>query len=488
MVITFTLRDMQAGGINVHASTLVCDCCGASNKKVLQHEYVCMTCGVVDAGAMIIDEMSENRKQWENSESDTHANLNKHVTSSKTKHSGICVRRDSGDEQARKAKHVKAFSIAKRVACVFSVETDQIPSEAVCLYMATREETCTHVLMADVVACTLIVAHRRTSRDIEDVALALTVKQKSVTSAIECIQAKVLMGSKDIGAAYAYLFCNVGERRPNKLIAEAMDRLIEISSVDDRHSVFRSSWGVRSLAEDMMKHIHACRLIGGESLQLLARALVIMSCELYQLRVTVHASFIRGSLMVVHRATWAAALESWSTNLGSFEAHVSRKRSMREYGVNDIGSNRDGRTNLVHTESPHVHNAFSENRARLLADSKDIRVKVSRLFASVSRFMQHKDSSISAGVTHLCIFTVLHNGAVRNFLISNPLDGVDMLLDVCLAAVQNRQPECYVPHTLVSLITGTTGFSYTVRLSRNFKNPSLPQKGCFLRVALQHAV
>lgn len=470
---------MQNSCITLRSGQGVCDHCGTSNKRILQHEYTCMTCGVIDQNAMIVDEVSEQRRQWENNDSaDVHVNNNnsKQTTRptgdhSKSIHSTsstalaliqqrvASVGAGGGDQLDR-----KALCIAKRAARMFSVESEQIPAEAVCLYTATRSPT-GHMSVVDVVACTMTVAHRRTAQDIEDVSLAFSIKVKNIACAIQGLQTTVLMGDATLASAYAYLFKNVGERRPNRLVDEAMSRFLEVAREDERAALSRASWGIRSLAEVMLKHIQDCRLVGGESLPLLARAIVVMSCELHGLMCT-SADFIRSCILANHRATWKDALAAWKGG-GGFDEVVAQKRRLREYG--HVVKDQDE----VEGEKPAEISQDCQVR-------RDVRARVTRMFEGDPNLGSYVESAVSAGVTHLCVSTVAKNETVRR-RVQGPGgdDQLCSLVHVCLALVMNVPPPT---DALALLVVGTRGCAHTVLTARRFKCPRLCNPGCFIRV------
>lgn len=460
----------------LHAGSSVCDACGESNMRVLQHEYTCMTCGMIDGGAMIVDELSEHRKQWESSESDTHVNRPaRPVSTTYSSHSSdgrMLQRLNCSDTSPLDVMKKKAFTTAKRAACIFSVESDQIPSEAVCLFLATKLIG-THMSQVDVVACTMIVAHRRTAQDIEDVALVFALKTKIIATAIQKIQSCVLLGDQALGGAYGYLFKTVGDRRTNKLIEEAMNNLLEIARPAEMSALLAGCWGVRSLAEEMLSHIYECRLIGGDSLQLLARAVIVMACELLGIPVT-SSDFIRSCILVNHRATWKTALSRW-TGRSSFEAVVTHKRHLKEYGATGPA------LQCVKKQKCDTVPAAAQPSDVILR--RCTRVRLHRLFASTD-FSQYARTSTSSGVTHLCIFTISQNSQLQHLTQDNDQRLCD-LLDVCLSAVRQTEFPTHVDRGFVRLVVETPGFCQTSTTCRRFKTPCIPNVDCFVPMTRQ---
>lgn len=426
---------------------------------------------------MIVDEMSEQRKQWEGSDNDMHVNSRAKPTCTSYNSTHPKCQENASLPGLRFGLRLgaddllnsKAMVVATKASRLFSVESEQVPSEAVCLFLATRAPNAGHMSVVDVVACTMIVAHRRTSQDIEDASLAFSLKVKNIACSIQNVQTMVLMGDERLSSAYAYLFRAVSERRPNKLVEEAMNRLLEIVKTDAMDVLLSSAWGIRSLAEGMMKHIQDCRLVGGESLQLLARAVIVLSCELHDLKL-VTSAYIRTSILANHRATWKSALEMWDKPT-SFLQFVGQKRHMREYGV-PVDRKRSRTSSPVRLPSMEC----------LL--TREIRARVADVFASDPMLMRYTSTSISAGVTHLCVFSVINNDAVQAFVGGPDQDPDHMgcLVEVCLAAVLKTSPSSFHRGDILDLVVNTKGFDHSVLLARKFKPPSLVNSTFFSRV------
>lgn len=445
--------------------SVTCDSCGASNKKVYQHEYICMVCGVVDENIMMIDERSELKKQWEVSETDQ--NINKHTSSSRLP--GFL--RIGTSVTPADAAYRRAFVIAQKAARLFSVETDQIPSEATFMYMATKKSETGHVCSVEVIACTMIAAHRRTAQDIQDASLAFKLKFKNISSAIEYVHVLVMHGDKTLGDTYGYLFNSVSDRRPAELVKEAIDHLLELTASDRRGELLASAWGIRSLAEDMMNHVLDSRLTGGGSLQLLARSMIVMAIELFDLVAT--SGFISSCIMLIHRETWKVAAQMWPGGLKSLAQHVQRKRSMREYGC--MSNKR-----TVHELTPKVQPVTSAS----ILGKRHTREQVRQEFEAdfVGRFYGLDGTATAAGVTHLCIFTA-NDPAVRKFLDQDKdqdQERMRTLMDVCLAAVRGTAYPVEIEASIVSTVTGVVGFQREVMVARRFHTIKLPKCGCFM--------
>lgn len=444
----------------MHDSSPVCENCGKSDKRLLQHEYTCMSCGVIDGSVMIVDEMSEQRRQWDNGDDHQHQHHTNGAPAAKLPRlHTTCVQRGTDSMSNR------VFAIAKRAAQLFSIETDQIPHEAACLYIATRHEG-GHVSMADVVACTMIAAQRRTAQDLQDASLAFTLKSKQVMTTIERVQESVLMGDAHLASAYGYLFHTVGERRSGQLVKEALEHLVGVMlSEESRRTLLSSSWGIRSLADDMMKHVQDCRLTGGDSLDILARAMVIISCELHlgQMEVPPKA-FISTCLLHTHRCTWKVALARWpGGGPSAFDMHVLQKRRLREYG--------SARPQLTHIDT-------SRCDTESVITKRNTRAAVVFQFASESRFKALDGTSTATGVTHVCVAMVSNNPTLQRYIEQDP-EGIATMMDVCLAAVLPYSTiSIFVDPCISSLITHTRGFEYAVCLARKFKSPV--SSACFM--------
>lgn len=429
------------------------------------HEYMCMVCGVIDENVMLVDERSELKRQWEGGENDQ--NINK--CSSFCKLPGLM--RISTSVAPVDAAHRRALAIAQKASRHFSIETDQIPSEATCMYMATcykKSETC-HVCGVEVIACTMIAAHRRTAQDIEDVSLAFRLKFKNVATAIEDVQ-KLVMRDKAVADTYGYLFNSVSDRRPAELVKEAMNHLLEMTPGNKREELLDSTWGIRSLADDMMKHVLDSRLTGGGSLQLLARAMVVMACEFHGL--TTQSSYISNCILVIHRATWKASATMWPGGLQAFARHVKEKCNMREYGG-------------TIKKKPVAARVEPAIKASLLG-KRLTRRHVQQEFEAdfVSRFANLAGTGTGAGVTHMCIVTAANSAAVRKFLETDTDtdagERTRILMDVCIAAVLGTPYPSQIDASTVSLITGTVGFEREVATSRRFHSVKLPRSGGFI--------
>lgn len=436
--LSHTQNKMQCS-INVRASSLECESCGGRNKRMLSNEYTCMSCGVIDGQVMIVDEMSEQRKQWENNESDTHAN----------KFGGQPIM----TRPPRPTADTRVLKVAKSASSLFSIETDQIPQEATSMYMATAANG--HISKVRVIACTMITAHRRTARDIQDVALAFSLKPKSVSGAIEAIQALVLTGDKHLGEAFGYLFWTGGERRTSLMVKEALDQLTGCCRTGERQLRERDIWGIRALADDMMKHIQDCRMIGGDSLEILARALILMACELMGLSTTAPADYISSCMMNTHRATWRAALRRWPTGPVAFDAHVARRVRLNGGGprsaANPVDMATDGVIQGKRLTRSQVSTAFGQDRYRTL-----------------------RGTSVAAGVTHMCVSLVSRDVGLKAFVTTH---GIDCLIEVCLAAVRRTRAS---NTGLVTLVEAVAGFQYELSVARNFRQPIANSSACFI--------
>lgn len=437
----------------VHDSSPVCEHCGNSDKRMYQHEYICMSCGVIDGSAMIVDEMSEQRRQWDSGDDHQHHATVAPAARLPRLHS-ICTQLGT-DSLSR-----RAYTIAKRAAQLFSIDTDQIPQEAACLYLATRHVSGGHVSTTDVVACTMIAAHRRTAQDLQDASLVFTLKSKQVMTSIERVQESVLMGSACLAAAYGYLFDMVGERRSAHLVKEALDHLLGLKQLSEgsRRTLLSSSWGIRSLADDMMKHVQDCRLIGGDSLAILARAMIVMSCELHMGHKEVPpTAFISTILLHTHRCTWGVALARWpGGGQTAFNTHVLQKRRLREYG-SIRPQQRTMEISRCDTES--------------VVNKRNTRAAVAVQFVNESRFRALLGTATAAGVTHVCVAMVSTNTTLQRYVEQDP-EGVATMMDVCLAAVLPLSPiSIYIDPCISALVRNTPGFEYAVCLARKFKAP-----------------
>lgn len=438
-------------GMVVHGNCTECENCGKSDKRMLEHEYICMNCGVIDGSIMIVDEMSEQRRQWDTDDQHKPKTSSSLLPRLHSKH---------GDTTDRVSK--RAFPIAKRAAQLFSIETDQVPQEAACLYVATQKQSSGHVSKVDVVACTMIAAHRRTAQDLQDASLVFTLKTKHLMTAIERVQECVLMGDKSLASAYGYLFNMVGERRSVHLVKEALEHLLEVTQDDVvRGRISESSWGIQSLADDMMKHVQECRLIGGISLEIFARALIIVSSELHVGQRNVPAPpkvFISACMLHLHRDTWDQAQARWpGGGKLSFDKHVVEKQRLREYG------SIKPRAVPGPCSGVQVHPTIQAKR--------DTRARVACQFATEPRFHALAGTSIDAGVTHVCVVMVSNNAQLQHF-VNQHLDGVGTLMDVCLAAIQPlTQISVFVDPIIVSMVTNTPGFAHAISLARKFKAP-----------------
>lgn len=462
--------------LSVRGSSTACDECGQSNKKLLENEFVCMTCGIVDTNVMIVDERSEQKKQWESSESDGHASkypVASNTIFQNTIHAASKVPglRSTAHALPADTAYKKATTIAQKTSHVFSVETDQIPLEAASMYMAVREATTGKVCVVEVIACTMVAARRRTAQDIEDVALAFSMKPKTIASAIESVEDSVLMGDKAVGDAYGYLFTPDEDRGPCALIKEAVAHLLETTLDKDlRLKLIASSWGIRLLAEDMITHVLKCRLTGGESLQLLARAMVVKSCELHLFRITA-GDYISNCVMCNHCATWDVALAKWPGGQTAFDSLVAHKRQLREYGT------------MINKKRPRPLTEISRHGSSAgLVSSKTLRLRIRGVFATPGRFRAFSGTSVAAGVTHLCI-TCASNSGVRAYLDGEEegkLDRVMSLMDVCMADVRCTAYPAGMDSSIITMIKETVGYARVVVTARGFKTLLLPELGCFI--------
>lgn len=429
--------------MSIRASSLECESCGHRNKRMLCNEYTCMNCGIIDGRVMIVDETSDQRKQWEHSEADTHAN--KYVPSARPP-------RPTADK--------RVLGIAKKASYTFSIDTDQVPLEATSLYMATALPASRHISKARVMACTMIVAHRRTAQDIQDAALAFSLKAKTVSSEIEAVQARVRLGDKSLGDFYGYLFHSVGERRTSLLVKDALDQLMySMQSGETRQALLKPAWGIRSLSDDMMKHIQECRMIGGDSLEILARALVVMACELHGLLVSpIPSDFISPTMMQSHRNTWRAALPLWGASHGStaFEAHVAKKRSLLAH--------RDVLCPPAVLVSP------------VTQCKRETRELVAEQFRG--RLETLSGTAAATGATHLCVVAVSCCSLLKGHVTSK---GIADLLDICLTMVQRAPPPLPLvdAYGLVPLLEAISGYRRELLIARNFKTP-IPTGACFI--------
>lgn len=455
--------------ISIRASSLECASCGKRNKRMLSNEYTCMSCGIIDGSVMIVDETSEQRKQWENSENDTHAN--KYVkggggaTQASTKALLFASR------PPRPTADRRVLEVAKRASGLFSIESDQIPLEATSLYMATATSS-SSISQVRVVACAMIVAQRRSAQDILDVALTFKLKQKNVSGAIEAVQAAVRTGHESLGHDYGYLFQSVGDRRTSQLVKEALDHLVlSLSAVHPSHTrqaLLRPAWGIRSLADDMMNHVQDCRLIGGDSLQILARVLVVLSCELLGLSVApVPPDFVSNTMLQHHRGTWRDAVVRWAAEKGGeFDLLVARKRRTTCSAP------------AVPVPVPARHDP--PGPGSVLAQCKRAtRSSVAAQFGVNSSFQRYVGTGVAAGVTHLCVVLVAGNADIKASVTAN---GVSSLMAVCLAAVTRTELDLRSLYDLRSLVENTQGYPRELALAQNFRTtlPTSSASSCFM--------
>lgn len=442
---------MMQCSISIRASSLECESCGRREKRMLGSDYTCMSCGVIDSNVMVVDEMSDQRKQWEHSEAD----MNTAVHADR-QHSFAVAPRCGRPPRPTADKRV--LKVAKKASHTFSIDTDHIPLEATSLYMATTPTTCQHhISKARVIACTMIVAHRRTLQDIQDVAMAFTLKPKSVSCEIEAVQARVRLGEKSLGDNYGYLFRFIGERRSSLLVKEALDQLVYCMQGRASRQAFEGpAWGVRSLADDMMQHVQDRRLIGGDSLEILARALIVVSCELYGLPVSpIPADFISAAMLQSHRATWRAAVPLWPASHGTreFEQHVATKLRLVR-----------GRDSFVPALAPPSKLTQSKRVTRSLA-------------TELLRGRGLANTSISAGATHLCVVAAAGTPSVQAHVAAH---GVGPLLDVCLALV-GRTPLPHAFSGLGALVQGGAGHRRELEIAQKFQTPLSPSgASCFI--------
>lgn len=436
-----------------------------------EYDYVCMACGTVDGNVMVTDERSEAKKQWENSECDGHA-----TCQSSSKSTGLPLLPRSGAPSDPAYK--RAFTMAQKTARLFSVETDQIPAEATCMYMATRQSAASHCSSIRAIACTMIVAHRRTAQDIEDVTLAFALKFKNIATAIEDVQKVVHLGTdKTLAATYGYLFQNVADRRPAELVKEAMNHLLELAqSHAYRAQLSASSWGIRALADVMMTHILDSKLTGGGSLQLMARAMIVMAGELHGLSLS-SPQFVSACILAIHRSSWKAAALKWPGGVQAFDTYVVQKRRIKEYG-SSIRSNSNGNGNGdgKKRQRPVTAAGVTVEKAHITCKRK-VRSQVTEQFATQARFATMAGTATAAGVTHLCV-TSAGNAAVCAFL-DRSADSVGTLVDVCLAAVKGAQYPGHIDKSILDMITGTAGFEKEVALAQGFRAVVMP-KSCFI--------
>lgn len=433
-------RMMQCN-ISIRASTLECEACGSRNKRMLSHEYTCMSCGVIDGQVMIVDEMSEQRKQWESNEADT--NANKYTLTSTPR-------------PPRPTADKRVLKVAKSASLLFSIESEQIPMEATSMYMATA--TSNNIAKVRVIACTMITAHRRTARDIEDAALAFSLKAKSVARAIEAVQAQVLTGDKGLGDAFGYLFWTDGDRRTSHLVKDALDQLSAcMPSSAVRGVLHPSSWGIRVLADDMMRHIQDCRLIGGNSLDILARALVVMACQFLQVEVET-VDYISTAMMQTHRATWALAVTRWPGGPSVFAQHVARKfRLSPGWSVAD-------QTGAIDVRSCSIIRCKRETRALVASELK------------IVGCVTPPGTALTAGMTHLCVVLVARDERLQSFVSAS---GIRPLMDVCLSAIQ-RTTQDEANRSLIALVEAVEGYQNELHLARQFKRPLPNDSVCFM--------
>ncbi|MEW5315170.1 MAG: hypothetical protein WDW38_006616 [Sanguina aurantia] len=388
-----------------------------------------------------------------------------------------------------------------RTACqALGLESDDLPTNAVSFFLATRERPAQGpgeekpgqcqgpVGRRQVAACTMVLTRRLSRVDIDVLCDLMGLESKTLSDAIEELVVKIHTTPK-LHAKFGLLVQRPASTRFTTLIKQASEALLShLGSEQEKEDFCDHMWGVKALAQDMLLHLQFCKVIGGNGLTDLARSILFLACQHHQLRLppTAPKSFISKALFSTHAKVWNGVVGRWLNS--GFQAHVERTKRMRECG------SRWSLPLQPPAAAPVATAGTGGSKPTLLSVMRHTRALASQKIRSDPRYIKVLGTGTESGVVHLCVWVASHNSVIAAFMDVGGGDDaapvayerVGVLLEVCMSAVSKEGgiPDGLGPAHIVSSILATRNFWTEVGTARKFHTQTLPHPGCFMPLDL----